>query len=244
MRSAKKADGLEHHEHCSLCADDVLVISENSEKVLREGIGRCFELKEESIGPPKMHLDGCCRKVQLDNGAKAWGFSSSQCVQAAAQDVESCLKDKGQKLPTKAETPLQTSCCPAPDASPELGATEALHHQSLIGMLRWMVELGSICLDVSMMSSHSALPCQGHLKQLHHVFAHLKKCHNTEMMFDPSDPVIDKAMFEKKDWTSGEFGGMDLDEEALPPNMPQPRGLGFRMRAKVDADHAGDTITR
>ena len=26
--------------------------------------------------------------------------------------------------------------------------------------------------------------------------------------------------------------------------MPEPRGLGFVMRAKVDADHASDTITR
>ena len=26
--------------------------------------------------------------------------------------------------------------------------------------------------------------------------------------------------------------------------MPQPRGLGFVMSAKVDADHAADTVTR
>jgi hypothetical protein len=26
--------------------------------------------------------------------------------------------------------------------------------------------------------------------------------------------------------------------------MPQPRGMGFTMRAKVDADHAADTVTR
>ena len=26
--------------------------------------------------------------------------------------------------------------------------------------------------------------------------------------------------------------------------MPEPRGQGFTMRAKVDADHAGDTVTR
>ena len=26
--------------------------------------------------------------------------------------------------------------------------------------------------------------------------------------------------------------------------MPEPRGIGFTIRAKVDADHAGDTVTR
>ncbi len=32
--------------------------------------------------------------------------------------------------------------------------------------------------------------------------------------------------------------------EALPNNMPEPRGLGFIIRSKVDADHASDTVTR
>ena len=30
----------------------------------------------------------------------------------------------------------------------------------------------------------------------------------------------------------------------MPPNMPEPRGMGFTMQAKVDADHAGDSVTR
>ena len=33
-------------------------------------------------------------------------------------------------------------------------------------------------------------------------------------------------------------------KEEIPPNMPEPRGLGFIMHVKVDADHASDTITR
>ena len=33
-------------------------------------------------------------------------------------------------------------------------------------------------------------------------------------------------------------------KEEIPSNMPEPRGLGFTMHAKVDADHASDTITR
>jgi hypothetical protein len=49
--------------------------------------------------------------------------------------------------------------------------------------------------------------------------------------------------FEEKDWTSGEFGLLQGKEE-LPANMLEPQGLGFTMRAKVDADHAADTVTR
>jgi hypothetical protein len=52
-----------------------------------------------------------------------------------------------------------------------------------------------------------------------------------------------KAQFDAKDWASSEFGHLD-DVEELPPNMPKPRGQGFVIRAKVDADHASDSVTR
>ncbi len=81
------------------------------------------------------------------------------------------------------------------------------------------------------------------MTQVLQIFSYLRKYHNTEMVFDPSDPVIGDARFERKDWTSSEFGHIDGEEE-LPPRMPQPRGQGFIMRAKVDADHAADTVTR
>ena len=84
---------------------------------------------------------------------------------------------------------------------------------------------------------------EGHLEQVFHIFSYLRKWHNTELVFDPSDPIIDKAEYETNDWTSLEFGHVQ-GKEALPENMPEPRGLGFTMSALVDADHAFDTVTR
>ena len=54
MRPAKKSDGSEYYEYILLYTDDVLVVSENAESVLRHGIGRYFDLKKSSIGPPKL----------------------------------------------------------------------------------------------------------------------------------------------------------------------------------------------
>ena len=141
------------------------------------------------------------RNVELVNGAKAWAFSSSQYVQAAVKNVETYLLSKGKKFPSKADTPIRTVYRPELDVTPELNASNASYYQSLIGILRWIVELGraDICLEVSMMSSHVALPREGHLEQVLHIFAHLKKYHNTEMVFDPSEPVIDESQFEAKD---------------------------------------------
>jgi len=96
-----------------------------------------------------------------------------------------------------------------------------------------------------MLSSHIALPREGHLEQLCRIFGYLKKYHNTELVFDPSDPVINMQDFERQDWSSSEFGHLESKSpKEVHPKMPRPRGAGFTIRGKVDADHASDTVTR
>ena len=244
MREAVKSDGSKYWEYVLLYVDDALCISENPEKILREGIGEYFALKEESIGPPDIYLGGKLSKVTLENGSEAWGFSPSQYVKAAIKNVEEYLeKEKIGKLPVRAKTPLSPNYQPELDTSNELSSEDAAYYQSLIGILRWMVELGrvDICVEVSMMSSHLALPRQNHLEELFHMFAYLKMNHNTEMVYDPSDPQVDSNLFKREDWSATEFG--ELTEE-LPTNRPEERGMGFIMTAFVDADHASDTVTR
>lgn len=251
MRPALKADGSEYWEYILLYVDDALCISEQPDNILRNQLGKYFKFKEASIGPPKIYLGGHCREVELDNGVKCWGFSASQYVQAAVKNVEEELGKRLQRgdrrfsITPRAEAPLSTNYRPELDTTRELQAVDSAYYQSLIGILRWMVELGrvDICLEVSLMSSHLALPREGHLAQLFHIFSYLKKYHNTELVFDPSDPIVDTNQFELRDWTTSEFGHID-GKELVPSNMPQPRGVGFVRRAKVDADHAADSVTR
>ena len=70
-----------------------------------------------------------------------------------------------------------------------------------------------------------------------------EKYHNSELVFGPSDPIIDEAESEKKDWTSSEFGNCARDK-ILPTNMSKALGFGFLVSARVDSDNAGDTTTR
>ena len=51
-----------------------------------------------------------------------------------------------------------------------------------------------------MMSTCLALPREGHLQQLFHMFSYLEKHHNTEMVFDPTIPYVDPNMLPKEDW--------------------------------------------
>ena len=251
MREALKADGTEYWEYVLLYTDDCLCISTNPERTLRNEIGKYFRLKEESIGPPKIYLGGNVRKVVLEYGAEAWAFGSSQYVQQAVRNVEKFLSDRVRagdnrfKIPAKVNTPMRTSYRPELDATPELGTKDASWYMSLIGVLRWIVELGrvDICLECSLMSSCLALPRVGNLEQVLHIFGYLKKHHNAELVFDATYPDIDEDAFRKRDWSTSEFGHL-REKEVVPPNMPQPRGNGVIMRCKVDANHGTDTVTR
>eukprot|EP00957_Ditylum_brightwellii_P171227 13034798-Ditylum_brightwellii.AAC.1 len=64
---------------------------------------------------------------------------------------------------------------------------------------------------------------EGHMSEVLRILAHLRKYHNTELVLDPSNPA---------------------GKEEIRSNMPESRGIGFVIMAKIDAAHAGDTITR
>ena len=75
-------------------------------------------------------------------------------------NVEEYLSNKDEKLAAKALTPMKSNYRPEIDITEELGEDESSFYQSLIGVLRWIVVLGrvDICCEVSMLSSHLALP--------------------------------------------------------------------------------------
>ena len=149
------------------------------------------------------------------------------------------------KLLPGAQTPMRATYQPEVDVSPELSAEFASYYQSLIGVLRCIVELSrvDICLEVLLLSSHLALPREGHFEQLLQDFSYLRKYHNSELIYDPSDPVIDEGQFQRRNWMSSELGHVNRKEE-MPPKMAELRGQWVTIHAKVDVDHASDTVTR
>ena len=104
--------------------DDALIIYDNAQHILEEDIGNYFTMKSGSIGLSTIYLGGHMRKVTLDNGVIAWGFSSSQYVQASVNNVEEHLARTNRKLPSKVLTPIQTSYRPEINTTAELNATD------------------------------------------------------------------------------------------------------------------------
>ena len=103
-------------------------------------------------------------------------------MQEAVSNLESYLdkKGKGIKLPKRATTPNPNNY--VSEKSLELSPKLAAHYQSLIGILHWIMELGWVDMIVEV-STHMALPCEGHLEAVYHLFAYLKCRHNSRLFF-------------------------------------------------------------
>ena len=61
MRPANIFNGTDYYGFILLYNEDALFISENVDQVLCKDLGRYFELKEKSIGSPKIYLGGYTR---------------------------------------------------------------------------------------------------------------------------------------------------------------------------------------
>jgi hypothetical protein len=109
-------------------------------------------------------------------------------------------------------------------------------------VLRWAVEVGriDIAMEVYMLSTHLAVPRAGHLQQVYHMFGYLKAEPKKAITFDPTHPDIDESRFTKCDWHDFYRGA----KESILGGAPEPRGNVVSTHCFVDADHAGNKVTR
>jgi hypothetical protein len=93
----------------------------------------------------------------------------------AVTKVKRTVAEANQRLKTKVTTPIADNYRAELDATPKLKSERTTYFQGLIGVLRWIVDLGrlDIMVAVAMLSNHLMAPRQDHLKQCFHIFAFL-----------------------------------------------------------------------
>ena len=201
-------------------------------------------MKDGLVGDPDIYLGAKVKQMGLPNGVKAWVLSSSKYIQGALQICEKYLANSmnGRKLTQKAPNPFPGDYDTDLDTTDMLKDDQATYFQSQIGILRWMVELGwvDIATEVSLLSSHVALPREGHLETIFHFYAYLKQKHNSQLALDPTYPQVDMRSFHKLDCTAF-YGHIS---EAIPNNSPEPRGKEIELHMFVNSDHSNDKIQR
>ena len=164
----------------------------------------------------------------------------------AVKTVEDLLLEDGEgyTLKNNAKDPFPAKYKPELDITDELGPELASRYLQLVGICRWAIELGriDILLETALLSQYQANPREGHMEALYHIYAYLKKHPDLgKIAYDPKAPDIDETIFPSNaDWKP--FYG-DVEEE-LPPRMPEPRGNSVTTSAFVDANHAGNVVTR
>ena len=243
LRPSVKHDGEKYYEYVLVYVDDILTISHKPKEVMLE-VGEKFKFKKGDISPPEIYLGGRLEKKPL-NGQEMWTLTSKDYIKAIIDNLEQRLKKRGDKLSNKAITPMTQDYQPELDASDELNGDDITMYQELIGELRWAIEIGRVDIlhEVSLLSAYQAAPRRGHLEQLLHIFAYLKRKPKLTLYFDPQEPKIDGNTFDgsRKD----EFRDIYRDaEEQLPDRMPEPLGRAVSTTAFVDASHAQDKKTR
>jgi hypothetical protein len=132
--------------------------------------------------------------------------------------------------------------CPEMDISNPLDPECLSFYQHLIGVVRWMVEpcFVDIATEISLLSSHLAYPCVGHLEVALHVMGYLKQKHNMRLVFNPTYLTIDMDSFPQYAWT--EF--YSNVEEAIPSDMPTPLGKDLDVHMICDSEHAREKRIR
>jgi len=201
-RPAIKDNGMEYYEYILVYVDDILAIS-HSPRTIMETIRKQYRLKEEPT-PPKVYLGATIKPWSIPNETNpVWSMNSTNYLKEAIHVLEMELSKAGKTLKGKPSTPMQLNYRPELDVSPVLGPDQASYYMSLIGILRWAVELRriDIYIDVALLSSYLYQPRVGHLEQVYHIFAYLKSHENSTVVFDPNYVSWDDEPFVNGDWT-------------------------------------------
>ena len=139
---------------------------------------------------------------------------------------------------------------PELDQTQDCDAEQTHLYQNLIGVLRWICELGcvDILYEVSVLSQYMSSPWIGHFMEAASSFLYLEHHDHSWMVLDLTrfdikwmphaneDSPETKAKVLKKIY----YDANDPD----PPGMPTPHGQPVQINVFVDSDHAGNTITR
>jgi hypothetical protein len=247
MRKAMKPGGFEYWEYALCYVDDILVVSHNPREVI-DHIGQHAVFKADSLQAPTMYLGANISKCTILDGdnetqcKQVWTMSAQEYIKRAVQEVERELALQEAYLPKKVETPLSHGYRPEFDFSLELDSAQTNYYQGLIGVLRWIVELGriDIIVPVSLLSRYLISPREGHLQQVYRIFSYLKQFNRPVLVFDDSEFKYSSDQFYTCDWSSQY---PDAGEQVL-PSAPEALGRSVVMTCYVDADHAGCKTTR
>ena len=237
--------------------DDIICVS-HQPKHWMDTLQMTYRLRD--VGQPTKFLGSNIKRWSYINAEgvtnMCWAMGSETYVKEACKIADEQMKRHSLQYPSTrrhgANSPFSSSTY-----RPELDATNFCSpdlinvYQTMLGVLRWIIELGRIDIlhEVSLLSQYLVQPREGHLSQACNVFRYLKNRYNKGyLVMDPEKWHIEwsggademhprqRAIYLKEQYPDA--------EQAYPPDMPEPLGESVFITCFVDADHAGNRVTR
>jgi hypothetical protein len=159
-------DNVRYYAYILCYVDNILCIHHDPMSVMKE-INGYLPLKPSSVGDPDIYLGAKLKETRLSNGVMAWGLSSSKYVVQAVKNCQLHMTEKlagRYSITARADNPFPVDYDPSTDLSDMLDPDCSSFYQHLIGVMRWMVEIGciDIATEVSMLSPYLACPRKDH----------------------------------------------------------------------------------
>ena len=235
----------EYYSYICIYVDDVMITSHDPHRYMNQIRSR-FLIKPDSIETPRRYLGMDCKRTE----SGIWLLGSSHYLQEFLKVAIKLLSDIDVKIPSRANHPYSNiKYRPELDVSNFCNEAQVRAFQQILGMLRWLIELGrmDVLLETTLLASFLMSPRIGHLNQAAHIVAYLRKHNRSTIMMDPEkiDVVWKGNVEDHPDRRRGIMRTIYRDAESdTPSNAPKTRGKSVQLNVYCDADHAGDRITR
>ena len=82
-----------------------------------EGVRAVFKLKDEKAEVPDMYLGASIQKLETVYGRECWVMSEEKYTKAAVENVKLKLSRSNYKLPSRCDTPMDTTYHPSEDVT-------------------------------------------------------------------------------------------------------------------------------
>ena len=253
MKMDTKIDGTYYYSYILVYVDDILILSEDP-KAYMQMLSEQYYVKESSIGAPNLNLGTQYKLVTGRSVNPAWSSSTDRYVKEATSIVFERMDNMGLKLTRRHKSPdhpfSNAVYWPELDMSELCISDEHQFYQQMVGIARWMIEVGriDISFEVSLMSRYLSCPRVGHLYQMLHMFQCLYCNQGLDLIYDSTKINVRELTVlphQRADYKTKELGVMYPDAtDYIPDNMSEALGKRVQINAFVDAYLAGETTTR
>ena len=155
--------------------------------------------------------------------------------------LENCYRIFG-TWPKPATSPLTAGDHPELDTSELLNEDDQKVHQSLIGALQWVIQIGRFNIQTAVMtlSNYRAMPRQGHLDRVKRIHGYLSKMHHATIKIRTGAPDYSNIPVKLYDW---EYSCYADAREEIPLDAPKLKRKPVTMTSFFDANLYHDLIS-